>query len=93
MNGQWAVEVARPGKYAFTLRMRPSGVPYKIPAGKARVKLGDVEWTAVIIAPTDSVTITLDLQPTGHVMLQTWLDEADGKSRGAYYTTVKRIDP
>jgi hypothetical protein len=93
VNGQWAVEVARPGKYTFTLRMRPPGVPYKIPAGKARVKIGDIEGTADIAAPADSVTITLDLKPTGHVMLQTWLDEADGKSRGAYYTTVKRLDP
>jgi arylsulfatase A-like enzyme len=93
VNGQWAVEVARPGKYAFTLRMRPSGVPCKIPAGKARVKIGNVEAAADIAAPADSVTITLDLEPSGHVMLQTWLDEVDGKSRGAYYTTVKRIDP
>ena len=93
VNGQWAVEVARPGKYTFTLRMRPTGVPYKIPAGKARVKIGDVESAVDIAAPADSVTITLDLKPTGHVMLQTWLDEADGKSRGAYYTTVKRVDP
>lgn len=92
VNGQWAVEVARPGRYALTLRMRPSGVPYKIPAGKARVNIGDVEGSADIPADTDSVTITLDLQPAGHVMLQTWLDEANGKSRGAYYTTVKRLD-
>jgi hypothetical protein len=56
VNGQWAVEVARPGKYVFTLRMRPSGVPYKIPAGKARVKIGDVEAAADITAPADSVT-------------------------------------
>ena len=92
VNGQWAVEVARPGKYAFTLRMRPPGVPYKVPAGKARVIIGDVEGTTDIKTPADSVTITLDLKPTGHVMLQTWLDEADGKSRGAYYTTVKRLE-
>ena len=87
------MEVARPGKYAFTLRMRPAGVPYIIPAVKARVKIGDIEGITDIAAPADSVTITLDLKPTGHVMLQTWLDEADGgKSRGAYYTTVKRLD-
>ncbi|MCE9528499.1 MAG: sulfatase-like hydrolase/transferase, partial [Planctomycetales bacterium] len=92
VNGQWAVEVTRPGRYAFTLRMRPRGVPYKIPAGKARVKIGDIEAAADIPAVSDSVTITLDLKPTGHVMLQTWLDKADGKSRGAYYTTVKRLD-
>jgi arylsulfatase A-like enzyme len=92
VNGQWAVEVASPGKYALTLRMRPPGVPYKIPAGKARVKIGDVEGTVDITAPADNVTITLDLKPAGHVMLQTWLDETDGKSRGAYYTTVKRLE-
>ena len=92
VNGRWAVEVARPGKYAFALRMRPAGVPYKIPAGKARVKIGDVEGAADIPADADSVTIMLDLKPTGHVMLQTWIDGADAKSRGAYYTTVKRLD-
>ncbi|MGI8978989.1 MAG: arylsulfatase [Pirellulaceae bacterium] len=93
VNGRWAVDVARPGKYAFTLRIRPAGVPYKIPAGKARVKIGDVEAAVDITAAADSVTITLDLKATGHVMLQTWLSESDGKSRGAYYTTVKRIGP
>jgi hypothetical protein len=51
-----------------------------------------VEGTADITAPADSVTITIDLKPTGHVMLQTWLEQVDGKSRGAYYTTVKRLE-
>lgn len=93
VNGQWAVKVARPAKCAFTLRMRPAGVSYKIPAGKARVKIGDVEGAADISAHAESVTITLDLEPTGHAMLQTWLDDGQGNSRGAYYTTVKRLDP
>lgn len=92
VNGQWAVEVARPGKYAFTLRMRPAGVPYSLPVGMARVKIGDAEGKADIPANSDSVTITLDLKPSGHAMLQTWLESANGQSRGAYYTTVRRLE-
>jgi hypothetical protein len=90
-NGQWAVEVAADGKYAFTLRMRPEGTPYKLPAGKARVKFGELEGSADIPADADSVTITLPLKKTGHVMLQTWLTDREGNSRGAYYVTVKAI--
>ena len=92
VNGQWAVEVAADGKYEFTLRMRPEGTPYELPAGKARVKIGDVEGEAEIPADADAVTITLSLNKTGHVMLQTWLTQEGGQSRGAYYLTVKRLD-
>jgi arylsulfatase A-like enzyme len=91
VNGQWAVEVAAAGNYAFTLRMRPEGTPYKLPASKARVKIGDVEGTADIPANADSVTITVALKKTGHVMLQTWLTQADGQSRGAFYVTAKTL--
>jgi hypothetical protein len=71
--------------------MRPEGTPYKLPAGKARVKIGDVEGTADIPANADSVTITVALKKTGHVMLQTWLTQADGQSRGAFYVTAKTL--
>jgi hypothetical protein len=37
-------------------------------------------------------TLELDLEPTGHAQFQTWLNEADGKSRGARYTTVRRLE-
>lgn len=89
-NGVWAVEVARDGEYVFTLRMRPEGTLYKLPPGKARVKIGDIEGAAEIPANADSITITLPLKKSGHLMLQTWLTQADGQSRGAYYVTVER---
>ncbi|HZL88127.1 MAG TPA: arylsulfatase [Pirellulaceae bacterium] len=91
VNGQWATEVAQDGNYSFTLRMRPAGTPYKLPRGKARVKIGDVEGTADIPANADGVTINLALKKSGHVMLQTWLTDGDGQSRGAYYVTVKAL--
>lgn len=87
-NGQWAVEVVQDGNYDFTLRMRPEGTPYKLPAGKARVKIGDALGAADIPADADSVTISLALKKTGHVMLQTWLTDREGNSRGAYYVMV-----
>jgi len=92
VNGQWAVEVAQDGEYAFTLRMRPEGTPYKLPAGKARVTIGDIEGSAEVPADADSVTIRLSLKKSGHVMLQTWLTDREGNSRGAYYVTVKALD-
>jgi len=92
VNGWWAVKVDQPGHYRFELRMRPAGVDFKIPAGEARVKIGDQEATAKIAEGADRAIIEIDLKPTGHVRLQTWLTTADGKSRGAYYTTVSKLE-
>jgi arylsulfatase A-like enzyme len=92
VNGWWAVKVARAGRYRFELRMRPAGTEYKIPAGEARVKIGDKEGTVKIAEGAEVATIELDLEPTGHVQFQTFLTQADGKSRGAYYTTVRRLE-
>ena len=92
VNGWWAVKVARGGKYQFILRMRPAGTEHKIPAGEARVKIGDQEATAKIAEGAESVTLELDLPAGGHQQLQTWLTQTDGKSRGAYYTTVRRLE-
>jgi arylsulfatase A-like enzyme len=92
VNGWWAVKVARAGKYQFSLRMRPEGTAHKIPAGEARVKIGDREATAKIADGADSAILELELKPTEHVQLQTWLTQTDGQTRGAYYTTVRRLD-
>jgi arylsulfatase A-like enzyme len=93
VNGWWAVKVARAGKYQLILRMRPEGTEHKIPAGEARVKIGDKEGSVKVAEGATSATIALELEPTDHVQLQTWLTQADGKSRGAYYTTVRRLEP
>jgi hypothetical protein len=91
VNGLWAVEVAQDCQFTFTLRVRPEGTTSKLAAGTARVKIGDIEKTADIPADADSVAITLSLQKSGHVMLQTWLTDREGNSRGAYYVTVKSL--
>ena len=91
VNGWWAVEVEKAGDYEVALRTRPRGVSHPLAASKARVKLGEAEAESDLEPDVDEVTLTLQLRP-GPARLQTWL-EADGKSRGAYYVRVRRIEP
>ncbi|MEW4528703.1 arylsulfatase [Maioricimonas sp. JC845] len=90
-NGYWMVEVREPGTYEFRLRMRPSSIVYGLPAGTAKVRVGDVEETAPVEAnaPYASVTIELDAGPE---KLQTWLDGEDGTSRGAFFVEARRVE-
>lgn len=90
INGLWAVEVARPGRYEITLRARPEPVVFPLPAGTARVRVGDATAERPIPAGDSAVTIPVDL-PAGPAMLQTWLAATDGPSRGAFFVTVRRV--
>lgn len=90
-NGFWAVNVTRPGTYEFTLRMRPAGVIHSLPPGTARLQLGNVQASAPI-QPGDIKAVIRKELPAGPAMLQTWLEGANGESRGAYYVDVKRVD-
>ncbi len=91
LNGPWAVEIERAGRYEFTLCQMAAEAKFPIQADQARLKIGDVEATAAIPKGAASVTIAVDLKP-GKAMLQTWLtDTKKNKSRGAYYVYVKRL--
>ncbi|SFH57818.1 arylsulfatase [Planctomicrobium piriforme] len=89
-NGFWAVNVTQPGEYEFTLRLRPEETTYPLPAGTARLKIGEVEAKTTVPAGAPAVVLKAHLTP-GPAILQTWLETADGESRGAYYVTVKRL--
>ncbi len=97
-NGYWALKVDRPGRYRFTLRHRPAVAEFPLQAATARMKLGTTVDTLGTVAdvPTavpegaTSVSLEANLTP-GPVFLQTWLDTADGTSRGAYYVDVERL--
>ena len=91
MNGWWAVDVQTPGTYTFRLRMRPGGVILNVPAGTARVKIGDVERTVEVEEGRLFVDLTVEL-PAGPSRLQTWLTEESGAERGAYFVDVRRVD-
>jgi arylsulfatase A-like enzyme len=87
-NGWWAVEVLRDGRYEITLRMRPAYVEHRLKGGTARLKIGDVEQTQPVESGAAAVTFTVELK-AGPARLQTWLDEPDGTSRGAFFIDVE----
>jgi arylsulfatase A-like enzyme len=90
-NGFWALEVERAGKYEFTLRERPAEARLAIAAANAKLKIGDIELEKPVPAAATGVPFQLQLKP-GKLRLQTWMIDANGDSRGAYYVEVKFID-
>ncbi|MGH8021220.1 MAG: arylsulfatase [Opitutaceae bacterium] len=91
-NGWWMIDVARAGRYAVTLRHKPEQVAFPLQAGRARVKVGDVEAAAPIVEGAQEVKLTLDL-PAGPARLETWLiDTANEETRGAFFVEFEWLD-
>lgn len=92
VNGWWAVDVARPGSYEFTLcSWAPEDRDAKpLDATTARLLIGSREAMATVPQGVREVTFRIDL-PQGPAHLQTWLTREDGASRGAFYVTVRRV--
>lgn len=91
VNGWWAVDIARPGTYEFTLRSWAPEDPNARPldAATARIRLGTQEATVPVPAGAREVTLRVKL-PASPTRLQSWLTGADGASHGAFYITVRR---
>jgi arylsulfatase A-like enzyme len=99
-NGFWAVEVASPGQYEFTLSRWPKEANVAITdaapegkaiaADKARIKIGDLEQTKKIARGAKGVTFKVKLK-AGETKLQTWFIDGSDNSRGAYYVYAKRL--
>jgi hypothetical protein len=90
-NGFWAVEVARPGKYAITLRERPAVAKFPLKAVTARLSVGRTDVSKPVEAGATAVTFEVALE-VGKTRLQTWLTDRDGTARGAYYVEVARTE-
>jgi len=91
-NGYWMIEVARTGRFEVTLRQQPAEAEFPIQAARARVAVDDYEATAVVPAGVTSVTLPLSLRG-GPARLQTWLmDDAAGKSRGAFFVELRWLE-
>jgi hypothetical protein len=101
-NGYWAIRVARPGRYEITLRRWPVEVDAPITASvgggravaadDARLHVGAFDERRPVTREARAVVFTASL-PAGSTRLETWFTAADGQSRGAYYVTVRRVDP
>jgi len=90
VNGPWMVEVARSGQYQITLRQLPAEANFPIEAARARMKIGDVDEAQEVPKGANAVTFTVQLK-VGDQSLQTWFNEAGGKSRGAFYVYVRYL--
>lgn len=90
-NGFWAIDVERQGRYEIILRRWPKVAPGKLPGKTARISIAGVELSKPIEKDATSVTFQTKL-PAGKAKLQTWLTEANGKSRGAFFVEVSRVD-
>ena len=88
-NGFWIVDITEPGTYEFTLRCRPESAHHPLKKGLARIQIGDLKQEQKVAEGDLSTTFTVAL-PRGQKKLQTWLDEGNGVSRGAFFLEVYR---
>ena len=90
-NGYWAIDVVRAGTYEVELRRWPRPSRLGIDAQRARLKIGDVEAEKVTspFDPDAKFRVKLNAGPT---TLQSWLTTREGKSRGAYFVYVRRLE-
>lgn len=93
VNGYWEIDVAREGDYEFTLCQQPTEAMFPVEAVSARIKVGDVEqeWKGERAPDMTGFTFRLPLK-AGPARMQTWLTHADGRTRGAFYVYVRRIE-
>jgi hypothetical protein len=90
-NGFWAVDVTRAGAYQFTLRRWPEQLDQPIEAARARLKIGDVDVPQSLKASATHATFGVQLK-AGKTRLQTWLTAPRGRTRGAYFVYIERLD-
>lgn len=91
-NGTWNVRAVRSGRYAITLRERPEIAAHPLQAATAALRVGDGEKHIRRVAQgSTGVTFEVEIE-AGDVSIQSWLDDADGTSRGAYFVDVEFLD-
>lgn len=91
INGYWAIDVRKAGRYEFILTRHPLDDLKPIGAKRARIRLGDIDKEISLKPGDEQAVFHIDLTPR-QAILQTWLtDDKTGKDRGAYYVTVSPL--
>ncbi len=89
----WLVDVSRAGMYRFILSRWPRHLGRPIASTRARLKIGDVVRESVISGPDAVTEASFDVElSAGPAELQTWLTEPGGRTHGAYFVTVERLE-
>ena len=89
-NGFWALEVARAGRYRFTLRQQPAPAGCPIAASAARVAVGTAAANGPVANGATAVCFELNL-PAGPSRLTTTFTDSSGHTRGAFFVEVERL--
>lgn len=92
INGPWPVEVKQGGAYEITLHRWPPYLEKPMERKQARLKIGNQEKSIELESTATRATFRMELK-AGPTMLETRLTRADGKQHGAYFATVRRVDP
>ncbi|MGI9472677.1 MAG: sulfatase-like hydrolase/transferase [Rubripirellula sp.] len=91
-NGSWWLEVAKAGKYRFTLSRWPLSIKKPIESTEAQITIGSHSETLKIAKPNRETSATFELDLiAGPTELRTWLTTPEGKQHGAYFVSVERI--
>ncbi|MDP4624510.1 MAG: arylsulfatase [Akkermansiaceae bacterium] len=92
INGFWAIDVTRSGRYEIRLSRHPKDKEKPMLASEARLSIGEQNLTKIISADASSVTFELEL-PASPTLLRTGLkDEKTSKERGAYFVNARWLD-
>ncbi len=90
VNGYWMIDVAEAGAYELELFQWDRPAQKELDAARARVVVGEIEADAEVPAGAASVTLQVEL-PKGPAKMQTWLTEAGGAQRGAFFVYAKKL--
>lgn len=91
VTGPWMVNVKQKGRYALTLRQWPSEAEKPLVATRAKVMIAGQECEMAVPSGCKAVKMELNL-PAGPTELWTYLYDESGKTGGAYFTDVERLE-
>ena len=90
VDGFWAIEVVRSGRYRITLRERPPEANFPIDGTTGHLFIEDHRVDQPIPAGTTSVDFEIDLE-SGKKTMRAGFSKLDGMRRGAYFAYIERV--
>ena len=90
VDGFWAIEVVRTGRYRISLRERPPAADYPIDGRTADLRIGGYEAEKPIPEGARSVSFEVDLK-RGKATLRAGFSKPDGTRKGAYFAYLERL--
>lgn len=91
-QGAWWIDVAKAGKYRFSLSRWPAYLHRPIDSTAAGIEIAGQKMERQIDAPTKTDAAVFEMTlPAGPTELSTWLVTPGGKRHGAYFVTVTML--